>query len=229
MRRHLCIKSLYRILRAETETTAPREVDTLEAGSLHASTPEAINPRSTAIGAQSVVSRFFSDCKNAVAASASFLAGARRVSRKSARDGKVWPETDVGIPLSTIKYQRNLRNVPFTSAMFRFIVKRMSIHHWILRLVSRANVPAFERTVTEMPLYSANGESMGPEKSISQSCFNIAMKFVFIANISYLQYTTVGLPTTGKTIWHSLLHIFQHRKLPSPYCWDPQEPKKGVF
>lgn len=63
-------------------------------------------------------------------------------------------------------YWRRLRNMPFTLATFRTIAKRMSIHSWIGRVISRASAQVFEPTVTEMPLYSNAGEDTGSHQAI---------------------------------------------------------------
>ncbi|GAB1315707.1 Magnesium transport protein CorA, transmembrane region [Madurella fahalii] len=89
------------------------------------------------------------------------------------RDNKAPPEKDLKMTVSVRPngdQRQRLRNIPFTFALFQFIVRRMSIHSWINRLISRANVPAFERTVTEMPLYSGNGENRGPQKALIYNC-----------------------------------------------------------
>ena len=75
------------------------------------------------------------------------------------------PRNDHAAPTSSPDQKQRLRRVPFTSTLFRMIARRMSIHSWIVRVISRANVPSFERTFTEMPLYSASGDSMGPQKA----------------------------------------------------------------
>ncbi|KAK4119078.1 hypothetical protein N657DRAFT_650634 [Parathielavia appendiculata] len=67
-------------------------------------------------------------------------------------------------------HRKRLRNMPFTADTFRLLSRRMSIHSWIGRLISRANVPAFERTLTEMPLYTSTGESMVRQKAIIYNC-----------------------------------------------------------
>ncbi|KAH6847084.1 hypothetical protein B0I37DRAFT_137773 [Chaetomium sp. MPI-CAGE-AT-0009] len=67
-------------------------------------------------------------------------------------------------------HRKQLRNMPFTLDTFRFVSKRMSLHSWITRLISRADVPAFERTLTEMPLYTSTGVGVVREKAIIYNC-----------------------------------------------------------
>ncbi len=71
---------------------------------------------------------------------------------------------------------KTLRNMPLTLETFRLVSKRMSLHSWIGRLITRANVPAFERTLTEMPFYksTADGESMMVrQKAISRWIYGL--------------------------------------------------------
>lgn len=65
-------------------------------------------------------------------------------------------------------HRKRLRNMPFTLKTFRFVAKRMSIHSWIGRVISRADVPTFERTVTEMPLYLSTGKRTEGQRAISK-------------------------------------------------------------
>jgi hypothetical protein len=73
-------------------------------------------------------------------------------------------KTQPGAP-HTYRHQP-LKAVPFTLERFQMIAQRMSVHSWITRLINRADVPAFDRTWTEMPLYSGSGENMGAQKAI---------------------------------------------------------------
>lgn len=66
-------------------------------------------------------------------------------------------------------HRKKLRNMPFTLKTFRTVARRMSIHSWICRVISRADVQLFEPTITEMPLYSSTGESTGSQQAISKS------------------------------------------------------------
>lgn len=112
-----------------------------------------------------------------------------------------------GIPHSTPDRKQRLRRVPFTFTLFRTIARRMSIHSWIMRVISRANVPSFERTITEMPLYSAFGENLGPQKAIRE--FLLALQLVNGAKTQ--QYITAAPRMSGKTIWRCLSRILQER------------------
>ena len=111
-------------------------------------------------------------------------------------------------PASNSNRKQRLRAVPFTSSLFRTIVRRMSIHSWIIRLISRANVPAFERTLTEMPLYSESGKKLGPRKAICE--FDLMLELNDSA-LKTQQYTTAAHRMSGKVTWRCLLRISQQR------------------
>ncbi len=87
---------------------------------------------------------------------------------------EVRPTSDFKVSVSKTPHsdgRKTLRNLPLTLETFRLVSKRMSLHSWISRLISRANVPAFERTLTEMPLYTstADGKSvMARQTAISE-------------------------------------------------------------
>jgi len=77
------------------------------------------------------------------------------------------------------KDERNkLRNMPFTLETFRSLVKRLSIHSWIKRVISRADVQVFEQTVTQMPLYLSTGKSTGKDQAISKLPLQVLMVLV---------------------------------------------------
>ena len=89
-------------------------------------------------------------------------------------EAEVRPGSDVKMPASKTPRgdnRKTLRNMPFTLETFRLVSKRMSLHSWIGRLISRANVPAFERTLTEMPLYTSTADGknmMARQKALSE-------------------------------------------------------------
>ncbi|KAK3296415.1 uncharacterized protein B0H64DRAFT_169712 [Chaetomium fimeti] len=83
---------------------------------------------------------------------------------------EVRPASDSESHTRRSDHRKKLRNMPFTLDTFRLVAKRMSIHSWIGRLISRANVPAFERTLTEMPLYTSTGVGVVRQKAIIYNC-----------------------------------------------------------
>lgn len=120
---------------------------------------------------QPATTRLFGFFLNVLASMTSFLLRSQKKWPGQEADDTVsnrekGPDTRASASRSS--QRRRLSRVPFTKAIFQTVVQRMAIHTWILRLISRANVPAFERTFTEMILYSCSGESMGSQKAISE-------------------------------------------------------------
>ncbi|KAL2195582.1 hypothetical protein P885DRAFT_40141 [Corynascus similis CBS 632.67] len=135
----------------QTEKWALRRTDTLVEG---------IRSTGVNVNEEGLSSWLLSSWKRVSTIAASFLRGREDTlpNEKTER-----PITDLKTPAFKPPGDHNrkkLRNMPFTLDTFRFVSKMMSIHSWIGRLISRANVPAFERTLTEMPLYTSTGGSM---------------------------------------------------------------------
>ena len=64
--------------------------------------------------------------------------------------------------------RKRLRKMPFTIKTFRYVMKRMSAHSWVARVISRADVPTFERAAAEMPFYSSDSVKGESERAISK-------------------------------------------------------------
>ncbi|KAK0643152.1 hypothetical protein B0T16DRAFT_415420 [Cercophora newfieldiana] len=157
----------------ETEPLVPQGPTLLERqDSYSPSLPTSVHGSSNAVK-PTAMARFYGVCRNVVTAVTSVLSKSPRKSSDEKRNNPMsGSEKDhvIPAPSSHISQKHRLRSVPFTSTLFRTITRRMSIHSWIIRLISRANVPAFERTLTEMPLYSWSGEKLGPQKAIIYNC-----------------------------------------------------------
>lgn len=157
-----------RIMRPDqTEKWALRRTDTLVEG---------IRSTGVNVNEEGLSSWLLSSWKRVSTIAASFLRGREDTlpNEKTER-----PITDLKTPAFKPPGDHNrkkLRNMPFTLDTFRFVSKMMSIHSWIGRLISRANVPAFERTLTEMPLYTSTGGSMVRQKAISKWICSLLLK-----------------------------------------------------
>ena len=164
-------KSPYRMFPPEPEAQVPRQPMKLEMQSPFINPHVTADHSDRAAVTQPATARLFGVFLGVLATLTSFLV----------RSPKKWPDqegdnrvssrekgSDTRASTSRIIQRRRLSRVPFTLALFQTVVRRMSIHTWIMRLISRANVPAFERTFTEMPLYSRSGASMGSQKAISE-------------------------------------------------------------
>jgi hypothetical protein len=132
-----------------------------------------VGDASSTHAAQTGKASFLGIFRSAVSALASFLplAWKEKAAQLPIRDvdsGDSDSEIDGPAPSSVppIDQKQRLKKVPFTLTLFQFITRRMSIHSWITRLINRADVPAFERTWTEMPLYSGLGETMRPQRAL---------------------------------------------------------------
>ncbi|KAK1829013.1 hypothetical protein QBC39DRAFT_357823 [Podospora conica] len=66
--------------------------------------------------------------------------------------------------------RKRLRKMPFTVKTFQYVMKRMSIHNWVTRVISRADVSTFEQTTTEMALYSSSCAAGKIERAIIYNC-----------------------------------------------------------
>ena len=153
-----------RIARPEqTEKWALRHTDTLVEG---------IRSSGVDVKNKGLASWFLSGGRGISAVAASFLG--RSENALPDEKAEVRPASNFKPPASKTPHgdnRKTLRNMPLTLETFRLVSKRMSLHSWIGRLISRANVPAFERTLTEMPLYTstAGGKStMARQKAISE-------------------------------------------------------------
>jgi hypothetical protein len=150
-----------RIVRPEeTENWALGHADTLVEG---------LCPSGVDVKDEGPISWFLNGCHRVSTAAASFVRRGEDTLPNEKAD--VRPASNLKVPVSETPRgdnRKRLRNMPFTLDTFRLLSKRMSIHSWIGRLISRANVPAFERTLTEMPLYTSTAESMVRQKAISE-------------------------------------------------------------
>jgi hypothetical protein len=146
----------------ETEKWAPRHTETLDEG---------VQPKGVDVQDQGLVPWFIRGWHRGFLAAA--FCSERGEDTVADEKPDVRPASDFAMPVSKTPRgdnmkRKKLRNLPFTLDTFRLVSKRMSAHSWIGRLISRANVPAFERTLTEMPLYTSTGDSMVRQKAISE-------------------------------------------------------------
>ncbi|GAB1316369.1 hypothetical protein MFIFM68171_06579 [Madurella fahalii] len=155
------------IARPDAENGLRTEMDT--AGSIKECEPIDTTAHSGRVsGSQSVIDRI----RAVVMAAASFLAQPGGMPPTGKNFGASSAENLTRLVSATprVDQRKRLRHMPFTLETFRLIAKRMSLHSWIVRLISRANMPAFERTVTEMPLYSNAGRDLEGQKAIIYNC-----------------------------------------------------------
>jgi len=157
------------------------------------------NPTGTFSSSSVVVgttNRFFASCRASLAPMLPFRSMKDSTSPNEKQE--MSPEGCFEMPASATSHNRHrhrLRNMPFSFEMFQFIVKRMSIHSWIGRLINRANVPAFERTMAEMPLYCAGKSSA--QKAISKSR---SRSTLLKQELNWIpQYIIAEHQTTGQT------------------------------
>lgn len=77
----------------------------------------------------------------------------------------------VGLTESTHDRKRP-RKMPFTVETFQHVMERMSISSsWVASVICRADVPAFEKTVTQMPLYQSSSAAGETEQAIGKGIF----------------------------------------------------------
>lgn len=62
--------------------------------------------------------------------------------------------------------------MPFTVETFQHVMERMSISSsWVASVICRADVPAFDKTVTQMPLYQSSSAAGETEQAIGKGIF----------------------------------------------------------
>ncbi|KAK3365886.1 hypothetical protein B0T24DRAFT_404818 [Lasiosphaeria ovina] len=90
--------------------------------------------------------------------------------RGSVKEGKAKEERVEEKSEEGLNYRSKLRNLPFTGQTFERIAKYFAIHGWVSRIVSRADVPTFDRTATEMPFLGGGEETTNVQPVIVYNC-----------------------------------------------------------
>jgi hypothetical protein len=90
--------------------------------------------------------------------------------------------------------------MPFTVETFQYVMKRMSMHSWVAKVIGRAHAPFFEKATTEMPLYPSSCATGETEQAISKSGY-VAADVDEPSKTYIRQFTIAEHPTHGQTIW----------------------------
>ena len=95
---------------------------------------------------------------------------------------------------------KRLRRVPFTVETFQYVMKRMSMHSSVARVIGRARTPFFERATTEMPLYPSSCATGETKPAISKSG-HLAAGVDELSKTYIRQFTIAEHPTRSQTVW----------------------------
>ncbi|KAK0746654.1 hypothetical protein B0T18DRAFT_412099 [Schizothecium vesticola] len=85
--------------------------------------------------------------------------------------GQKYDSASTVVDLTESAHDRKLlRKMPFTVKTFQYVMKRMSMHSWVARVIGRAHAPFFEKATTEMPLYPGSCSTGETERAIVYNC-----------------------------------------------------------
>jgi len=104
--------------------------------------------------------------------------------------------------------RKRLRKMPFTVETFQYVMKRMSMHNSVARVIGRARTPFFEKATTEMPLYPSSCATGETEPAISKSGY-LAAGVDGLFKTYIRQFTIAEHPMRSQTIWLWLSLTFQ--------------------
>jgi hypothetical protein len=96
--------------------------------------------------------------------------------------------------------RKRLRKMPFTVETFQYVMKRMSVHSCVARLICQADVPTFQKTTTEMTLYPSSCATGEAEPAIRKSGY-LAADVDGLSKTYIRQFTIAEHPTRGQAIW----------------------------